>query len=155
MALEGLSLAEQLPKEVTRDLFMLLTSPRSGSEWLMTMLDQHPHVCASGESHRPESGYPTEAMLSQGMSWLPMCSIKKGCTLEFVLDGISNFTNSGATDPHLCQPGVQFEYTASNIDQHRQRICNFINVLDGNFTKENTLLKWTEAFVNEDKRFMG
>jgi len=55
----------------------------------MTMLDQHPEVCASGESKKPEMGFPTEAMLSQGTSWLPICSIKKGCTLGIVLDGIS------------------------------------------------------------------
>ena len=92
MEQEGLDLPEQLPAQPTKDLFAVLTSPRSGSEWLMTMLDQHPEVCASGESKKPEMGFPTEAMLSQGTSWLPICSIKKGCTLGIVLDGISEFT---------------------------------------------------------------
>jgi len=156
MELEGLDVPEQLPKDASKEVFAVLTSPRSGSEWLMTMLDQHPEVCASGESNKPEMGFPTESLLSQATSWLPVCSIKKGCTLGFVLDGIAEFTNGGAImDPPQCQPGFQIAHADSNIDGHRQRLCNFIDALGGNFTKESIVLKWTEAFVNEDKRFLG
>ena len=156
MDLEGLELPEQLPAEPARDLFAVLTSPRSGSEWLMTMLDHHPEVCASGESKKPEMGFPTEAMLSQATSWLPVCSIKKGCTLGFVLDGIQEFTNGGTiSNPPQCQEGFHIANSDSNIDGHRQRLCNFIDALGGNFTKDAVVMKWTEAFLNEDKNFLG
>ena len=36
-----------------------------------------------------------------------------------------------------------------------RRFCNFIDALEGDFSKEAVVLKWTEAFVNEDKRFLG
>ncbi len=62
---EGMEQPEQLPKEPTKNLFALLTSYRSGSEWLMSMLDQHPEVCASGETQKPEIGFPTEALLGE------------------------------------------------------------------------------------------
>ena len=71
MELEGLDLPPQLPKEPTKSLFALLTSPRSGSEWIMTMLDEHPEVCASGESKKPEMGFPTEVLNPYGTAWLP------------------------------------------------------------------------------------
>eukprot|EP00581_Thalassiosira_minuscula_P028591 CAMPEP_0183755862 /NCGR_PEP_ID=MMETSP0739-20130205/4565_1 /TAXON_ID=385413 /ORGANISM="Thalassiosira miniscula, Strain CCMP1093" /LENGTH=1102 /DNA_ID=CAMNT_0025992861 /DNA_START=157 /DNA_END=3465 /DNA_ORIENTATION=+ len=156
METEGLDAPEQLPPTGTEELFAVLTSPRSGSEWLMTMLDQHPEVCASGESSKPEMGFPTESMLSQATSWLPVCSIKKGCTLGFVLDGVNEFTNGGTVlDPPQCQTGFSIAHADSNIDGHRERICNFIRALDGDFSKESIVLKWTEAFLNEDKRFLG
>lgn len=43
--------------------FVLLTDPRSGSEWFMEMLDNHAEICASGESEDGAVGYPREAML--------------------------------------------------------------------------------------------
>ena len=79
-----------------------------------------------------------------------------GCTLGFVLDGISEFTNGGTIkDPPQCQQGFHIAHSDSNIDEHRQRICNFIGALDGDFSKEAIVLKWTEAFAKEDKRFLG
>jgi hypothetical protein len=78
MEMEGLEIPKQLPKDPSKNLFMLLTSHRSGSEWITTMLDSHPQVCASGETQSPERGFPTEAMLMQGTDWIPVCAIKKG-----------------------------------------------------------------------------
>lgn len=156
MKQEGLALPEQLPKEPSKNLFVVLTSARSGSEWLMGMLDQHPQVCASGEASKPEMGFPTEAMLSRE-SWLPTCSMKKGCTLHFVLDGVAKFTEGGTVlNPPQCQEGAEFTGTNSNIeDGHRQRICNFVDALDGDFSKEAIVRKYTVAFADEDKRFLG
>mmetsp|Transcript_24540 Transcript_24540/g.42002 ORF Transcript_24540/g.42002 Transcript_24540/m.42002 type:complete len:1055 (+) Transcript_24540:79-3243(+) len=156
MDFEGLEVPEQLPPTGTADLFAVLTSPRSGSEWLMTMLDQHPEVCASGENAKPEMGFPTESMLSQTTSWLPVCSLKKGCTLGFVIDGINEFTSGGTiSDPPQCQPGFSIKHFDANVDGHRERICNFIEALNGDFAKESIVLKWTEAFLHEDRRFLG
>ena len=54
-----------------------------------------------------------------------------------------------------CKPGFEVTNLDSNIDGHRQRLCNFIDALEGDFSKEAVVLNWTEAFVNEDKRFLG
>jgi LPS sulfotransferase NodH len=43
--------------------FMILTGPRSGSEWFMELLDQHPEICASGESTNTANGFPREALI--------------------------------------------------------------------------------------------
>ena len=49
MELKGLDVPEQLPPTAS-NLCVVFTSPRSGYEWMMTMLVQHPEVCAYGES---------------------------------------------------------------------------------------------------------
>jgi len=43
--------------------FVVLTDPRSGSEWFMEMLDQHSEICASGESTDGAEGFPREALI--------------------------------------------------------------------------------------------
>eukprot|EP00928_Gymnodinium_smaydae_P026664 TRINITY_DN20869_c0_g2_i1.p1 TRINITY_DN20869_c0_g2~~TRINITY_DN20869_c0_g2_i1.p1 ORF type:complete len:1242 (+),score=326.48 TRINITY_DN20869_c0_g2_i1:147-3872(+) len=43
--------------------FVVLTDPRSGSEWFMDMLDRHPEVCASGEAAESSVGFPSEALI--------------------------------------------------------------------------------------------
>ena len=52
-------------------------------------------------------------------------------------------------DPPQCHTG--------NIDnyEHSRQLCNFINFLGDNFTKDDVLNKWIESYVNEDKRFLG
>merc|ERR1719272_387896 len=50
-------------KRVDPSSFILLTDPRSGSEWIMEVLDQHPEICASGEFHEPNTGFPREAFI--------------------------------------------------------------------------------------------
>jgi len=62
MAHENLTIPQQLSKNQTKPLFQVLTSWRSGSEWVTLLLDQHPHICAAGETRKPEVGFPTEAM---------------------------------------------------------------------------------------------
>merc|ERR1719329_867597 len=46
-----------------RTSFVIITDPRSGSEWFMEMLDQHPEICASGEKDDSASGFPREALI--------------------------------------------------------------------------------------------
>lgn len=52
-------------------------------------------------------------------------------------------------DPPQCHTG--------NVDndEHSRKLCNFINFLGDNFTKDDILNKWIESYVNEDKRFLG
>ena len=71
--------------------------------------------------------------------------------MRFVVDGISELTNGGTImDPPQC-------YISSDAaaDEHTQRLCNFISALGGNFTETDIVQKWAEAYVNEDKRFLG
>ena len=76
--------------------------------------------------------------------------------MGFVLNGISEFAEGGTImGPPQCKPGFEVTNLDSNIDGHRQRLCNFIDALEGDYSKEAVVLKWTEAFVNEDKRFLG
>ena len=50
----------------TEQLFLLVTEPRSGSDWLVDLLDAHPHVCVpagrwaekgSGNKHSGVDGH--------------------------------------------------------------------------------------------------
>ncbi|KAJ8606220.1 hypothetical protein CTAYLR_010535 [Chrysophaeum taylorii] len=43
--------------------FVVLTAPRSGSEWFMNVIDQHENVCASGEQQSSGRGWPRESLL--------------------------------------------------------------------------------------------
>jgi len=46
------------------DSFILLTDPRSGSEWFMDVLDRHPEICASGEAGAEgEHGFHRESLI--------------------------------------------------------------------------------------------
>jgi hypothetical protein len=155
---EGLPIPLQLPKKPADELFQVLTSYRCGSEWVMTMLDSHPQVCASGEVEKPELGFPTEAMnILGGTPWLPTCSTKLGCTLKFVRDGVWDLTGSGNTT-ELIPPRCQSDHDGTMDPlptEHRQRLCNFVRELNGDFTLEAIVIKWVEAFATEDKRLLG
>ncbi|KAL7553064.1 hypothetical protein ACHAWF_016322 [Thalassiosira exigua] len=148
MSLEGLEVPEQHSTDVAKDLFLLITSPFSRSEWVMNMLD-HGEVCASGERANPEYGWPTEALLTQNTPWLSSCSIKRSCMLGFSLDRVDDLTKGGSiSNPPECQTGVEMTHNMSN------KICNLIEALGGNFTKENVVMKWTQAYLEEDGRFL-
>lgn len=88
-------------------------------------------------------------ILCKTYNYIPDCSVKKGCTFEFIHKGISEFTDGGTNmDPPQCHGNV-------DNDEHSRKLCNFINFLGDNFTKDDVLNKWIESYVNEDKRFLG
>ena len=157
---EGLAIPPQLPTAPSNEIFQVLTSHRSGSEWVMTMLDQHLKICASGEVKKPEVGFPTEAMSPiHGASWLPQCSIKKGCSFQFVRDGVRNLTASENSLGRCCEDiMLQTDFcpiaSAFPID-HKQRLCTFAQSLNGNYTDEAILEVWTQAFVDENQSLLG
>lgn len=159
MELEGLAVPDQLPKTPTKNLFALLTSYRSGGDWVMSLLDDHAEVCASGETHRPETGFPRDAMVGEGINYLPTCSTKKGCTFGFVLESIFDLVKHNLTDSVCLYDEYDHNVNGSlgflQFSEHRTRICNFVRALNNTFTKEAIIIKWVEAFANEDKKLLG
>ena len=116
----------------------------------MTMLDQHPEVCASGKSKKPEMCF---LRVRPGCQSVPS---RRDVRWELYWMVSQKFTEGGTSmDPPQCKPGFEVTDPDSNIDGHRQTLCNFIDALEGDYSKEAVVLKWTEAFVNEDKRFLG
>ncbi len=92
-----------------------------------------------------------------GTSWLPVCALKKGCTYAFVRDSVFDLVNN---DLHVsvCKEGGTdsdhlFEFL--QVPEHRTRICNFVNDLNGDYSREAIVVKWVEAFANEDNRLLG
>ncbi len=65
-------------------LFMLVSGPREGTEWVMSSLDASPEVCASGEATDSARGFPSEAFIPEstilGGEWQNVCSRKAVCT---------------------------------------------------------------------------
>ena len=161
MELEGLNLPEQLPTEPAKEVFFLLSNYRSGSDWISTMLGQHPHICSSNRTkgQRAELSFPMEAM-SLYLQDYRLCSMQQGCSLNFVLRGVFDLVNDVDRSlgdhfiPHRCRS--KYQNATDSIPLHyRERLCNFIQHLNGNVTKEAIIRKWAEAFVDEDKRFLG
>ena len=155
---ERMDIPVQLPNENGKQIFTLLTSDRAGAQWIMSLLDKHPAVCASGESRKPESGFPAHVMQPWGTPWLKMCSIKRGCSFAFVLDAIQDLASSmdrrGRTNrmPARCE----MDYIGDNdkLGHHLPRVCNFFRSLDGNYTDGAIAAKWVDAFREENQSLL-
>ena len=67
-----------------KQLFVLISGPREGTEWVMSSLDRSPEVCATGESADSSRGFPSELFIPQstimGGEWQHPCSRKAVCT---------------------------------------------------------------------------
>jgi lipopolysaccharide biosynthesis glycosyltransferase len=152
---EGMEVPEQLPKENGKQLFTLLTSDRAGAQWIMSLLDNHPSICASGESRKPESGFPADVMQPWGTPWLPVCSIKRGCSFAFIIDAVSDLVGSmdrrGRTNrmPARCESGITSD--RDELGHHLPRVCNFFRSLNGNYTESAIAAKWVQAFRDENQ----
>lgn len=159
MKLENLEIPQQLSSKPAKKLFTLLASDRTGAQWIMNTLDTHPNVCATGEADRPESGFPTEALLPSGVMWEPTCSVKRGCTLQFVHDGVVELADTmdlrsrTGRIPARCHPG--HDLSKDPLGHHLPRICNFVQALDHNFTDANIERLWIEAFRDENSEYFG
>jgi lipopolysaccharide biosynthesis glycosyltransferase len=149
MEQENMPIPPQLPLEPTENLFTLLGSDRSGAHWIMSLLDNHPQVCASGESDKPETGFPADVLLPEGLPWYPYCSIKRGCTYDFV----SKMVNELAPNPYRC--AEDYDSASDPLYNHLPRLCNFVKALGGNFDPSNVARLWVDAFVREDKALLG
>lgn len=158
MRQEEMPIPPQLTDEPTTDVFVLLASERTGGEWLMTELDQHPHICASGEHGKPESGFPSNALLPSGLEWLPQCSIKRACSLEYIENAVLDLRDTmdrrgrTAVVPLRCQHPDPF---TDPLGEHLDRVCNFIRALGGDITEDSIERLWLDAFRREDNSLIG
>ena len=145
---------EVLPK--AQHSFLLLTSPRSGSEWIMNNLNGHPSICSSPSSD--QIGYPTEALIPHSAfhSGVPDTNINKGCFYAFVRDSVNeiahNSTLSAACTSKTMQNIVMLEQPWTT---HFIRLCNIYHALANNYSNPNIFLKWSEAFLHENTTFLG
>lgn len=154
---EKMPIPKQLPIEPTDNLVTLLASDRTGAQWVMSTLDGHPQVCASGEGDKPETGFPADVLMPDGLPWYPTCSIKKGCTYEFVLktarELVSNTTAAGV--PVRCADSYDAMANADPLVDHLERMCNVVERLGGNYEASNIARLWVDAFVREDRELVG
>jgi hypothetical protein len=148
MKQEDMEILEQLPETNGRELFTLLASERTGANWIMNTLDNHPSVCASGDARRPESGFPTDALMPDSLTWLPVCSVQRGCTYAFLRNAVveiaANETRCGTDQP-----------SRDPLRDHLLRCCNFYRALNGNYTDAAIGRLYIDTIQNEDQNFHG
>lgn len=157
MELENMPIPKQLPLEPTNNLFTLLGSDRTGAQWIMSVLDSHPQVCASGEADKPETGFPADVLLPSGLPWYPYCSLKRGCTHEFVSSMVAELTSNvtSANTPLRCATDYDAIANSDPLVEHLGRLCNFVSRLGGNFERGNVARVWVDAFIQEDRALLG
>ena len=81
----SLPLPPARPLPPPRQKHLLVTEPRSGSEWMMDLLDAHPDICSSGERDFPTNGFARESMIPGRWDLgIEDCSLKRGCMWSFV-----------------------------------------------------------------------
>jgi hypothetical protein len=150
MKREKMTLPHELPPISSDNLFTLLAAERTGAHWIMSQLDMHPHVCASGEADRPESGFPADVLLPGGLPWFPECSLKRGCTFAYIRDSVLELTNNGKlSHPTRCTPSYQAKNDPLTLNL--DRLCNFISKLKGDYSNAAMARVWVDAFSEEDK----
>jgi LPS sulfotransferase NodH len=157
MEQESMPIPHQLPLEPTENLFAVLGSDRTGAQWIMKMLEGHPHICASGEADKPETGFSADSLLPDGLPWYPHCSIKRGCTFEFFKTGVAELL-SNVTDaevPFRCTADYDPEAHNDPYRLNLKRLCNFVDRLEENYDASNIAQLWVDAFVSEDRNLVG
>jgi Glycosyl transferase family 8 len=156
MKKEKMSLPPQLPENPTENLFTVLASEFTGVEYIMSKLDQHPEVCASGEMDKPETGFPVDSLHPEGLGWFPACSTKKGCTFAFVnqslVELLSEMTADGST-PQRCAKA--HDKSNDPLGYHLHRLCNFAKQMSNVYDGELLARLWVGAFVSENKDLLG
>lgn len=137
--------------------FVLLTSPRSGSEWIMNSLNAHPSICSFPISDR--IGFPTEALIpgkefQDNEQMQGNKNINLGCYYAFVEYGINAIVQN-ATLSSACA----FPESARGLEEpwatHIGRLCNIYHALDMNYSDSNIFAHWTDAFANEKTSLLG
>jgi Glycosyl transferase family 8 len=149
---EKMPIPTQLPLEPTNNLFLLLATDRAGAQWIMSMLDAHPKVCASGEADKPETGFPADVLLPDGLPWYPNCSIKRGCSYEFVHSSVLELTNN-ITKGEIPRCMEGHDIRSDPLAEQLPRLCRFVAALEGNFNGKAIARLWLDAFVEEDRDY--
>lgn len=155
---EKMLLPLQLPGQPTDNLFTVLASEFTGVGYIMSKLDQHPEVCASGESDKAETGFPLDSLHPDGLGWFPSCSTKKGCTFNFVNTSVSELLadmTDDKTTPRRCAIGYDPIAENDGLANHLPRICNFVRQLGNVYDAGKITRLWINAFVAEDRDYLG
>lgn len=146
-------------------LFVLLADSRSGSEWIMNALNNHPSICCatSGkEIYTADNqkillgGLPTLAFSPTGIPWYDDTSIIKSCTLEFVQQQIYKMIRHMA--PATSSDGLSMPRSCREINPANplypnhvlQRLCQFITRLNGNYSKASISSQFVNSFLTSD-----
>jgi hypothetical protein len=152
---EGLTVPPQLPTEPASDLFAMIGTIDTDIDRVMHELDRHPQICASGSEGIAEVGFPPNLMNPEGISWIPTCSVRKGCSLEFVQSSILELTQNHTSISDLPPRCRTADSTADPLGRHLHRICNFVEHLKGDYTPGSISRLYTDAYLKEDNRFLG
>lgn len=152
---ENMTIPTQLPLEPTNNLFTLMAGDRAGAQWIMSVLDLHPEVCASGEADKPETGFSADVLLPDGLPWYPSCSIKGACSLEFFRTNVrillQNVTANGV--PVRCTE--KYDSTFDMLLDHLPRMCNVIKRLKKDYSDGAIAKVWVDGFIAEDRSVTG
>ena len=88
-------LARQRATKKERLKALLVTEPRSGSEWMMDLLDAHPDICASGEREFPTNGFARESLIPGRWNLgIGDCTLKRGCMWSFVAEHVPKYVHN-------------------------------------------------------------
>lgn len=128
------------PKTPKNDnFFTIVSDPRSGAEYVMSVLEQHDVFCASGD-------YPKSALLPNTMSWIPDDDIQKGCTLAYIRESIHDITSNNFAA--RCKPN--YDSTNDKYRNHLQRFCSFIAALNKTYTDEAISNQFVNAYAESN-----
>jgi hypothetical protein len=88
-------LTQQRATKKERIKALLVTEPRSGSEWMMDLLDAHPDICASGEREFPTNGFARESLIPGRWDLgVGDCTLKRGCMWSFVAEHVPKYVHN-------------------------------------------------------------
>lgn len=119
-------------------LFVVLGDSRSGAEWLMSVLHQHPQTCVPN---------PVGVLMPSGFPWLDDSNPEKGCTFTFVRDQVSQVDRRRCTAEYQESEEGKKDPLQANLP----RICQFVNKLDGNYSEEAILGLWTDLLLGREE----
>lgn len=154
---ETYPIPQQISDVRSTDIVVVLGGERSGTQWLMDILDRHPAVCA-GEHGRPETGFSPDSLMPSKLTWLPLCSTRRSCSFEYIYNAVLDLQATldprgrYATYPARCQRQNQLR---DPLRENLPRICNFFKALNGNFSDSSIENLWLEAFRMEDDKLLG
>ena len=123
----NLPLPPARPPPLPRQKLLLVTEPRSGSEWMMDLLDAHPDICSSGERDFPTNGFARESMIPGRWDLgIDDCSLKRGCMWNFVAQYVPLYVRNyfewcpaAASDKAV----ESSEVSQQLHDTHGERLC--------------------------------
>jgi len=135
----NLPLPPARPLPPPRQKLLLVTEPRSGSEWMMDLLDAHPDICSSGERDFPTNGFARESMIPGRWDLgIDDCSLKRGCMWSFVAKYVPLYVRNYF---EWCPPAASDSAIASGEgvsqalhDTHGERLCAWAEWWNATYT---------------------